>query len=190
MRSTLSDKWKNNSWTEKSVCINIPKHELLVQSLTIYLFLVIDASTLIQISHTHLPEAIYHDADEISSRTQAAPASASAIKQDHDMNDAHDDSIPTLDEDESKLQSHSHILPLSPTTSESSGPHSPRSGGFGSYPLGMPPPTVHVIPPESPTAPKSMHDPSYMSGYYAQPFMPDKSQGFWPHASPVSQYGY
>ncbi|KAJ6026887.1 uncharacterized protein N7446_004512 [Penicillium canescens] len=150
----------------------------------------IDASTLIQITHTHLPEAIYHDVDEVSPRTQAASASASAIKQDHDINDAHNDSIPSLDEDESKLQPHSHILPLSPTTSESSGPHSPRSGGFSSYPLVAPPPTVHVIPPESPTVPKPMHDPSYMSGYYAQPFMSDKGQGFWPHASPVSQYGY
>ncbi|KAJ5766550.1 uncharacterized protein N7511_004166 [Penicillium nucicola] len=150
----------------------------------------IDASTLIQITHTHLPEAIYHDTDETLSRTKPAPVSSSAMNQDLDMNDVHEEGIPTMEEDDCKPQSHPHILPLSPTASESSGPHSPSSGGFGSYPLGMPPPTVHVIPPESPTIPKPMHDPSYMSGYYAQPFMPDKGQGFWPHASPVSQYGY
>ncbi|CAG8905469.1 unnamed protein product [Penicillium egyptiacum] len=148
----------------------------------------IDASTLIQVTQTHLPEAIFPDSNELSSRAHAAPVTASVVEAEHDMHDADDNpSIPTLEEDDSKL--HHSSLPLSPTTSESSGPQSP-TGSFG-YPMGIAP-SVHVIPPlESPNVTKSMHpDPSYLSGYYSQPFVSDKGPGFWPHANPASQFGY
>ncbi|KAJ5210435.1 hypothetical protein N7491_010242 [Penicillium cf. griseofulvum] len=148
----------------------------------------IDASTLIQVTQTHLPEAIFQDSDELS-RAHAAPVTSSMIEAENDMRDAGDESaISTLEEDDSKLH-HSHGLPLSPTTSESSGPHSP-AGSFG-YPMGMAP-SVHVIPPlESPNITKSMHPaPSYHPGYYSQQFVSDKGPGFWSHANPASQFGY
>ncbi|KGO71210.1 Protein of unknown function DUF2841 [Penicillium italicum] len=149
----------------------------------------IDANTLIQVTQTHLPEAMFQDGDELSSRAHAAPATASVVEAEHDVHDAGDNpGITTLEEDDSKLH-HSHNLPLSPTTSESSGPQSP-TGSFG-YPLGIAP-SVHVIPPlESPNVTKSMHpDPSYLSGYYSQSFVSDKGPGFWPHANSASQFGY
>lgn len=153
------------------------------------IIVVIDASTLIQVTQTHLPEAIFQDGDELSSRAHAAPATASVIETEHDMHDAGDNpGISTLEEDDSKLH-HSHSLPLSPTTSESSGPHSP-TGSFG-YPMGIAP-SVHVIPPlETQNVPKSMHpDPTYLSGYYSQPFVSDKGPGFWAQANSASQFGY
>ncbi|KAJ5474076.1 hypothetical protein N7475_003642 [Penicillium sp. IBT 31633x] len=149
----------------------------------------IDANTLIQVTHTHLPEAIFHDGDEPSARAHAVPMVTPAIEVENDMHDASDDpSIPPFEEDDSKFH-HPNGLPLSPITSESSGTHSPV-GSFG-YPIGMVP-SVHVIPPhESPVVPKSMHpDPIYMSGYYAQPFASDKGPGFWAQAESVSQYGF
>ncbi|KAJ6178495.1 hypothetical protein N7519_008956 [Penicillium mononematosum] len=149
----------------------------------------IDASTLIQVTQTHLPEAIFPDSDELSSRAHAAPVTGPVVEVEHDMHDAGDNpGIPALEEDDSKLH-HSHSLPLSPTTSESSGPQSP-TGSFG-YPIGMAP-SVHVIPPlESANVAKSMHpDPSYLSGYYSQPFVSDKGPEFWSHANPASQFGY
>lgn len=152
-------------------------------------FVITDANTLIQVTQTHLPEAIFQDGDDLSSRAHAAPVTASMVETEHDMQDAGDNpSISTLEEDDSKLH-HSHNLPLSPTTSESSGPHSP-TGSFG-YPMGVAP-SVHVIPPlESPNVTKSMHpDPSYLSGYYSQPFVSEKGPEFWPHGNPAPPFGY
>ncbi|KAJ5372269.1 hypothetical protein N7517_004275 [Penicillium concentricum] len=148
----------------------------------------IDASTLIQVTQTHLPEAIFQDSDELSSRAHAAPVTSSVVEAQRDMRDAGDEpGTSTLEEEDSKL--HPHSLPLSPTTSESSGPHSP-TGSFG-YPMGMAP-SVHVIPPlESSNVTKSLHpDPSYLSGYYSQQFVSDKGPGFWSHANSASQFGY
>ena len=143
---------------------------------------------MIQVTQTHLPVAIFQDSNELPSHTHAAPMTASAHKRENDMHDASDDpSIPTAEEEDSKIH-HSYGLPLSPTTSESSGPHSP-SGSFG-YGLAMAP-SVHVIPPnESPMVSKPMHaDSGYLNGYYAQPLVSDKgSAAFWPHANSVSQY--
>ncbi|KAJ5781051.1 hypothetical protein N7457_006211 [Penicillium paradoxum] len=149
----------------------------------------LDADYMIHVTQTHLPEAIFQDGDELSSRAHAGPVVSSAIEVEHDIHDASDaSSIPTMEEDDSKLH-HPNSLPLSPTTSESSGPHSP-AGNFG-YPMGMVP-SVHVIPPhETPIVTKSMHpDPTYLSGYYPQPYVADKGPGFWAQANSVSQYGY
>jgi hypothetical protein len=167
----------------KSVCVTTPKHKTIIDQNAI------DASTMIQVTQTHLPEAIFHDSNELPSRAHAAPVIAPAHERENDMHDAGDDPrVPTPDEEDVKLH-HSHGLPLSPTTSESSSPHSP-TGSFG-YGLAMAP-SVHVIPPhESPIVSKPMHaDPGYLSGYYAQPFVPEKGPAYWPHASSVSQYGY
>lgn len=175
---------------EIGTCHPIPTQDPISSSTNpVCAFVITDASTLIQVTQTHLPEAIFQDGDEISSRAHAAPVTASMMEAEHDMQDAGDNpSISTLEEDDSKLH-HSHNLPLSPTTSESSGPHSP-TGSFG-YPMGVAP-SVHVIPPlESPNVTKSMHpDPSYLSGYYSQPFVSDKGPGFWPHGNPAPQFGY
>ncbi|KAJ5864469.1 uncharacterized protein N7529_006385 [Penicillium soppii] len=150
----------------------------------------IDANTMIQVSQTHLPEAIFHDSNELPSRAHAAPMTVSAHKRENAMLDPSDDSnIPTADEEDSKMH-HTHgLVPLSPTNSESSGSHSP-TGGFG-YGLPMAP-SVHVIPPhESPVAPKPMQaSPGYLNGYYTQSFVSDKGPAYWPHTNPVSQYGY
>ncbi|KAJ5801273.1 uncharacterized protein N7518_003341 [Penicillium psychrosexuale] len=148
----------------------------------------IDGSTLIQITQTHLPEAIFPD-DDLLSRAHAAPVTAPSIEAEYNMHDARDNPvISTLEDDDPKLH-HSHSLPLSPTTSESSGPHSP-TGSFG-YPIAIAP-SVHVIPPlESPNVTKSIHpDPGYLSGYYSQPFVSDKGPGFWPHANTASHRPY
>lgn len=175
---------------EIGMCHHIPTQDPISSSTNhVCILVTIDASTLIQVTQTHLPEAIFQDGDELSSRAHAAPVIAPMIEAKHDMHDAGDNpGISTLEEDDSKLQ-HSHGLPLSPTTSESSGPHSP-TGSFG-YPMGIAP-SVHVIPPlESQNVTKSMHpDPSYLSGYYSQPFVSEKGPGFWPHASSASQFGY
>jgi hypothetical protein len=145
---------------------------------------------MIQVSQTHLPEAIFHDSNELPSRAHAAPMTVSAHKRENAMLDPSDDSnIPTADEEDSKMH-HTHgLVPLSPTNSESSGSHSP-TGGFG-YGLPMAP-SVHVIPPhESPVAPKPMQaSPGYLNGYYTQSFVSDKGPAYWPHTNPVSQYGY
>lgn len=82
-------------------------------------------------------------------------------------------------------------MPLSPTASDSSGPHSPT---FGAYPATMGP---GVLPQESPTAIKQMPlEPTYLPGYYGQQFMPTEKTapgGYWPnvtHVPQVSHFGY
>ncbi|KAJ5124791.1 uncharacterized protein N7515_008616 [Penicillium bovifimosum] len=150
----------------------------------------IDANTMIQVTQTQLPEAIFPEGDELSSRAHVAPVpTSSVIEMEQNTHDSGDElSIPTLEEDDTKTH-HSHTLPLSPTTSESSGPHSP-TGSF-SYPMGMVP-SVNVIPPhESPMVTKSMNpNPGYLPGYYAQPFVPEKGTGFWSNANSMGHYGY
>ncbi|KAJ5114941.1 hypothetical protein NUU61_000700 [Penicillium alfredii] len=145
----------------------------------------VEANTLVQVTQTHLPEAIYQDGEELSSLPHAVPTSDPDVP---DPSDEH--SIPTLDE----VKPHCHVqgLPLSPATSESSGPHSPTTGGFGSYSLGMAP---SVLPHDISSVPKPLPtDPSYMTGYFSQSFIPpDRTSGFWPsepHGNPGSQYGY
>lgn len=112
----------------------------------------------------------------MSSRAYAAPIGA--FDAERDVPD--DQNLPIDDAHPLGLQGQQGI-PLSPATSESSGPHSP-STGLGAYPVGMPQ--------ESPTAHKSMHaEPGY---YFGQPFVP-KNDGYWPGVPPmppVSQYGY
>jgi hypothetical protein len=176
----------------KSVCVTSLRQNVksAVQLISAFSFVITDANTLIQVTQTHLPEAIFQDGDESSSRAHVAPVSTSSVvEREHNIHDSSDDpSIPTLEDDDSKPH-YSHGLPLSPTTSESSGPHSP-TGSFG-YPMNMVP-SVHVIPPhESPMVTKSMNPSSgYLPGYYAQPFVPEKGPGFWSNANSMGQYGY
>lgn len=142
---------------------------------------------MIQVTQTHLPEAIFQDNNTLAIRAHAAPMTE-LLEPENNMHDASEEpSIPKLEED-SKPQ-RLHGLPLSPSTSESSGPQSPTSG-FG-YGMVMAP-SLHVIPPhEPPKASKPMHpDPNYLNGYYTQPYVSDKGPAFWPHANSVSQYGY
>lgn len=175
---------------EIGMCYPIPTQDT-SSSFTnhIYISVITDANTLIQVTQTHLPEAVYQGGDGLSSHALAAPAAASVIEVEHDMHSAGDNTGASFQEEEDSKLHHSHCQPLSPTTSESSGSHSP-TGSFG-YPMGIAP-SVHVIPPlESPNVTKSMHpDPSYLSGYYQQPYVSDKGSGFWPHASSAPQFGY
>lgn len=81
-------------------------------------------------------------------------------------------------------------VPLSPATSESSGPQSPTTA-YSTYPVGMAPP---MIPQESPTAPKLAADPNFFQGYYEPQFVSSgKSSGYWAgvsHGPHVSRYEY
>ncbi|KAJ5161182.1 hypothetical protein N7492_006574 [Penicillium capsulatum] len=146
----------------------------------------IEANTLLQITHTHLPEAIYQD-DELSSYAHSAPICS--LDTDHDGYDPGETSS-LMDEVDPLTLPGQRGIPLSPATSESSGPRSP-STGFGAYPVGLAPSMAQ----ESPTMHKSVPaDPGYMSGYYGQPFLPTpKNTSYWtgaPPIPPVSQYGY
>ena len=146
----------------------------------------LDANTLLQVTQTHLPNAI-HPGDELSTRVHAAPRTI--FDNENDVQDLGNDHSPSQDDVDSLPLSAPRGVPLSPTTSESSGPHSPTVG-FGAYPVGMAPHQMHQ---ESTSASKSMiADPNCLSGYYAQPFIPaDKSHGYWPNMPhPVSHYGY
>ncbi|KAJ6088424.1 hypothetical protein N7486_009685, partial [Penicillium sp. IBT 16267x] len=144
----------------------------------------IDANTLLQVTHTHLPDAIYQD-DDLSTRIHAAPVTA--FEAERDGYDPGQDHSPSLDDGDPLSFPGYKGLPLSPATSESSGPHSPVTG-FRRYSVGMAP---SELPQGSPSAPKSMAaDPNCLS-YFAQPFVPEKSNAYWPNVShPVSQCGY
>lgn len=96
-----------------------------------------------------------------------------------------------LDDNAPVAHPSSQGMPLSPTASDSSGPHSPT---FGAYPATMGP---GVMPQESPTAVKHMPtEPNYLPGYYGQQFMPTEKTapgGYWPgvpQISQVSHFGY
>ncbi|KAJ5538579.1 hypothetical protein N7494_008058 [Penicillium frequentans] len=150
----------------------------------------IDASTLVQVIHTHLPEANYQATDP-AARVHSAP-STSFDTEDDEQDD--EDQGPLLEAaDQYTLPSH-QVVPLSPATScsESSGPHSPTTG-YGAYPISMAP---NMIPHESPVIKQQMPDPHAhphpMSGYYAQPFAPtEKNTAYWPSVPhSMTQYGY
>lgn len=139
---------------------------------------------MLQVTHTHLPEAIYQD-DELSSHAPICSLDAES-----DGYDPGSDTSPLADDVDPLTLPGQRGVPLSPATSESSGPHSP-STAFGSYHLGIAPSIVQ----DSPTAHKSVHaDPGYMAGYYGHPFVPaPKNMGYWSGVSQmpsVSQYGY
>lgn len=145
----------------------------------------IDANTLVQVTQTHLPDAIYQD-DGLSSRIHAAPTTSLDDEEDHEPSSGHGSQI-----DEAEQFILGNQMPPSPSTSESSGPYSPTTG-FSSYPMGMAPP---MMPQESPTAHKSMAaDSNYMPGYYGQQFMPtEKPPGYWPsvsHVPHLPHFGY
>lgn len=179
----MYDVWKRDTWTAKSVRTTYTHDLIRPPTLTLSL----DANTMVQVTQTHLPEAIFQEGNDLASRAHAAPMTELSLEGD-DTRDANDDvSIPKLEEDSKPPRPHG--LPLSPTTSESSGPQSPTSG-FG-YGMVMTP-SVQVIPPhESPHVSKPMHsNPGYMNGYYTQPYVSEKGPAFWPPTSSVSQYGY
>lgn len=142
---------------------------------------------MVQVSHTLLPEAIYQD-EELSSHAHAAPICS--LDADTDGYDPGGDTSSLADEVDPLTLPGQRGVPLSPATSESSGPRSP-STGFGPYPVSMAPSMVQ----QSPTPLKSVHaDPGYLPGYYGQHFVPaQKNTGYWsgvPQMPSVSQYGY
>ena len=149
----------------------------------------IDANTLVQVTHTQVPEATYPE-DELSN-VYTAPILT--VPSEHDEHEADDDQVHLLTEGDPLLAQGSHGVPLSPATSVSSGSHSPTTG-FNTYRFGM---SASGMPQESPglSATKAVApDPHYMLGYYSQPFVPtDKPSSYWPDVTPmasVSQYRY
>lgn len=147
-----------------------------------------DANTLVQVTQTHLPEAIYQD-HQLSSRIHAAPLSINPDQDGHDPgNTSNISSSQTDDTEHIRLHQQGGHVPLSPATSASSGPHSPTTG-FGTYPVDMAPP---MLPHDSPSAPKSVAaDPNYFQGYFGQQLVAaERGGGYWPGVPNVPQYGY
>ncbi|KAJ5651953.1 hypothetical protein N7507_009379 [Penicillium longicatenatum] len=149
----------------------------------------IDASTLVQVTQTHLPEANYQATDP-TIRVHSAPSTSFDTEDEQDD----EDQGPLLETaDQYTIPTHQGV-PLSPATSESSEPHSPTTG-YGAYPIGMAP---NMLPHESPVIKQQMADPHPhapphpMAGYYAQPFAPtEKNAGYWPSVPhSMSQFGY
>ncbi|KAJ5153371.1 uncharacterized protein N7482_009849 [Penicillium canariense] len=149
----------------------------------------IDANALLQVTQTHLPEAICQD-DELSSSIHTAPITA--FDEDLDGPEEGDEHHLPTDESAPSIYpaSQGMPMPLSPTTSDSSGPRSPT---FGAYPIHMSP---NMLPQESPSAAKHIPaEPNYLPGYYGQQFMPTEktAPAYWPgvpHMSHVTQFGY
>ncbi|KAJ5769364.1 hypothetical protein N7520_003923 [Penicillium odoratum] len=155
----------------------------------------IDANTLVQVTQTHLPEANYQNNDP-ATRVHAAPTTS---LDDEEEEDDEEDQSPLLEPDQYSLPGPGSGpgLPMSPATSESSGPHSPTTG-YGAYPIGMGPP--NMVPQQSPVIKQDPHShphahphphphPHPMPGYYAQPYAPEKN-AYWPSVPSMTQYGY
>ncbi|KAJ5668440.1 uncharacterized protein N7477_007010 [Penicillium maclennaniae] len=147
----------------------------------------IDGNTLIQVTQTHLPDVVYRE-EELSSRVHAAPTFS---LDDEDDNDHFSGQGSQLDEVDSFPLGNQMPPSPSPSSSQSSGPHSPTAS-FSSYPMSMAP---QMMPQESPTARKSMAaDQGYMPGYYGQQFMPtEKPPGYWSgisHVPHLPHFGY
>ncbi|CAI7677741.1 unnamed protein product [Penicillium pancosmium] len=124
----------------------------------------IDANTLIQVFHTQLPDSDNQDGEGASSN-QINRGTASDRQ----------------------------AVPLSPATSDSSGPHSPTNTSFNAYPVNL---GRSEIPQEAHNEHKPLlQTPNYLPGYFPQHFVPaDKpSTEYWPNVPPmpdVSPYGY
>ena len=132
--------------------------------------------------HTHLPEANYPDEDH-STQVYSAPVTQIEEYDDQEVGDGHQ----SLLEEGDRLAFSSQGLPLSPATSESSGPHSPTTTGFGGHPhsIGMLP--SNMLPQESPIDSKPVPVP----GYYAPPFTTaEKNTGYWAEMPTMTQFGY
>jgi hypothetical protein len=123
-----------------------------------------DANTLIQVFHTQLPDSDNQDGERASSN-QINRGTASDRQ----------------------------AVPLSPATSDSSGPHSPTNTSFNAYPVNL---GRSETPQEAHNEHKPLlQTPNYLPGYFPQHFVPaDKpSTEYWPNVPPmpdVSQYGY
>jgi hypothetical protein len=151
----------------------------------------VDANARLQVIHTHLPEAICQE-DELSTNIYVAPITALDDETDsQDTQPFRAESSLQLDDSAHLGHSSSHGIPLSPTASDSSGPHSPT---FGIYPATLAP---GVLSQESPTSIKQMPaEPTYLPGYYGQQFMPTEKTapgGYWPgvtNVPQVSHFGY
>ncbi|OOQ81719.1 hypothetical protein PEBR_42893 [Penicillium brasilianum] len=151
----------------------------------------LDANARLQVIHTQLPEAICQE-DELSCSIYVAPITA--LDEESDSQDTPSFGAERdlqLDDSTPVAHTSSQGMPLSPTASDSSGPHSPT---FGAYPAAI---NSAVMPLESSTTVKNMPTgPNYLPGYYGQQFMPTEKTapgGYWtgvPHISQVSHYGY
>lgn len=149
----------------------------------------IDANTLIQVSHTKL-SCTENQEGEILSPTHAPPVSARSFNP--DVEDVGHSQSGFIDRTNPGPPPDQPGLPLSPATSDSSGPRSPTNTSFTTYP-------VHLNQPAIPQEPMIGHKsvlqpPTYLPGYYPQQFAPQKtSADYWPNVPSmpdVSPYGY
>ncbi|KAJ5884872.1 hypothetical protein N7495_009382 [Penicillium taxi] len=143
----------------------------------------LDGNTRLQVSKTHLPEAIFME-DEISSRFPEAPLTISDMEFD---NYDHGYQSPRSEDGDRAPHFHHNALPPSPT-SDSSEPHTPTIG-FGTHPSGM---TQSFVPNGSPKP--VLTDPSLLPSYFPQPYPPAaRDMGYWPGMAYMPQahhYGY
>ena len=128
-------------------------------------------------THTHLPEASFQD--DMLTGIHAAPITAiDAEDEGQDPGSDH-----TAEESDRFTVPSQQGMPLSPATSDSSGPHSPTNTGYGNFPMRMPP---NILPQDS----KPMPETAPMPGYFAPPLAPVEKSGFWSTMPPGMQFGY
>ncbi|KAJ5917816.1 hypothetical protein N7454_010191 [Penicillium verhagenii] len=170
----------------------------------------IDANTLVQVTHTHLPEANYQATDPATC-VHAAPATSF---DDDDEEDQGQEQDPERDQDDDDQDSVSDAAAQYNHPGNQALPLSPRNhphNGYGAYPIGMALPAM--IAQQSPAIKQQMlpdphplqsiqhphadpHAQAHahahpMSGYYAQPYAAtEKNTGYWPSVPHPMQYGY
>ncbi|KAJ6141202.1 hypothetical protein N7470_010098 [Penicillium chermesinum] len=122
----------------------------------------IGGSKMIQVTKTHLPDAVlgHESFGDDGTSSSVDDGELSVLKQD---------------------------VPLTPTTSNSSVTHSPANE-LGTYPMGMMPNALsHGSPVDMRQAAPEQN---YFRGYFSQQFAPvDKEAVYWPNVSPSIQYG-
>ncbi|KAJ6157450.1 hypothetical protein N7470_005042 [Penicillium chermesinum] len=141
----------------------------------------IDGSKMIQVTKTHLPDAVF-SGEGLPKGACLAPIKAS----DSAHESFGDDGTSSIDNGE--LSVPKQEVPLTPTTSNSSVSHSPIND-LGTYSMGMMPNTLsHGSPVDMRQA---APDQTYFRGYFPQQFAPvDKEAAYWPNVPHSIQYGY
>lgn len=140
--------------------------------------------------HTQLPDNINQEGKMLL-RTHATPVSALDLNS--EIDEARNPQNLAIDGTHHRPSFDQKGLPLSPATSDSSGPRSPTNTNFNSYHINMSRPAVAH---ESQIEHKPALQPqNYVQGYFPQHFVPTEkpSTEYWPDVPPmppVSHYGY
>lgn len=152
----------------------------------------IDENTLIQISHTSLPVDDCEKPGDKPSPSQMTPVSTQDLNlENHQPTNSQNLFVDGTNQTYPPQQ---QGAPLSPATSDSSGPHSPTNTNSNVYPISMSRPGM---PKETQTGYKPVVEaPNYMSGFFPAHFQVPASKPsneYWSNVPPmpdVSPYGY